>query len=621
MTIAASAIWFVCSGVAAEAVSEAKRIDEEVTVVGSRIKSSRSILPEATIDEVTLSTIAPVSILDGLRTLPGIYASQPGGRSGVPSVSIRGAESNFALVLVDGVRVNDPMNTRGGSFDFATVDIDEVESIQLIRGPASAIYGSDAMAGVLNLSTESRQRTGTELVVGAGESGLSRYAVRSSLEPGENVRVNGVASKASEDYSGDGSFDGTFGRASIELSSNQQELRLAVSAADTEQRAFPEESGGDRFAVLRTLDQRDTKSLTLSGQYRVDLSDATFAAVSLSWLDREEDFVSPGIAPGPVNAFGVPANSAVSELQRTEFSSYVSQNTGTVQWAAGGDWRREEGSADGEVMFLGPTVFDIERDVLGAFAEARWQALPRLQVEGSVRLDFPESESTETTYGLASRWQFSDRLFGIARLGTGFKLPSFFALGNPLVGNPDLKPETVRSWETGLELELANFSARAIYFNNAYEDLVDFDPQLFTNVNRSAVDTSGVDLSIQGTALNDRLSFRALASYVDIDVQDAAPLRQRPDWRYGADLAFSVDDRLTITGSVHYTDERFDTSIPTPTIILDGYTRTDLLAHYDVTEALRVSVGALNLLDEQYEDAYGVDAQGRQLRVRARWRL
>ena len=112
----------------------------------------------------------PAQLSDILRRVAGVHVDQVGGRGGTGSVYVRGADPNYTLVLVDGVRVNDPTNARGGSFDFSTLDVADVERVEIARGPYSAVYGGDALAGVVNIVTRQapREKTTASLDAMAG---------------------------------------------------------------------------------------------------------------------------------------------------------------------------------------------------------------------------------------------------------------------------------------------------------------------------------------------------------------------------------------------------------------------------------------------------------------------
>ena len=112
----------------------------------------------AVLDAGDIAARQPSSVTELLRGLPGVYVQQAGGQGSVVSLFTRGAKPNFTLVLLDGVKANDPTNTRGGSYDFSTLDLNDIERIEMVRGPASAVYGSDAVGGVINIIT--REGTG-----------------------------------------------------------------------------------------------------------------------------------------------------------------------------------------------------------------------------------------------------------------------------------------------------------------------------------------------------------------------------------------------------------------------------------------------------------------------------
>ncbi|MEZ5501504.1 MAG: TonB-dependent receptor plug domain-containing protein [Halioglobus sp.] len=138
--------------VAGNAAAESPAL-ETVLVTGTfapqeALTSSVSVLDARQIQALNKTTLA-----DLLKTLPGLLVEEQGGPGGLTAVSIRGGESNFTLVLVDGVPVNDPTNFRGGSFDFANLNPGMIDRIEVVRGAQSAIYGSDALAGVINIIT------------------------------------------------------------------------------------------------------------------------------------------------------------------------------------------------------------------------------------------------------------------------------------------------------------------------------------------------------------------------------------------------------------------------------------------------------------------------------------
>src|SRR5262249_12187344 len=123
-----------------------------VFVTGTRLPQPTDVVDAHVIDDKLIRARQSSSVVDLLRQVPGIDIAQPGG-SGAAELFVRGAESNFANTMVDGVKVNNPTNDRGGSFDFATIGVDEIERVEVVHGPLSAVYGSDALSGAINIIT------------------------------------------------------------------------------------------------------------------------------------------------------------------------------------------------------------------------------------------------------------------------------------------------------------------------------------------------------------------------------------------------------------------------------------------------------------------------------------
>ena len=124
---------------------------ENIIVTATRLAGEEAGSNVSIIDAQTIQARNLGSVVDLLRDLPGVFVQQSGGS--VVSLFTRGAKPNFTLVLLDGVKANDPTNTRGGSYDFSTLDLNDITRIEFVRGPASAIYGSDAVGGVINIIT------------------------------------------------------------------------------------------------------------------------------------------------------------------------------------------------------------------------------------------------------------------------------------------------------------------------------------------------------------------------------------------------------------------------------------------------------------------------------------
>lgn len=610
-------------GAAADAEDEAESRLENVLVTGTFNEVPRANLTSSVsvLDSTLLRALNKRSVSEVLKTVPGVLVEETGGPGGLTAVSIRGGEANFTLVLLDGVAVNDPTNNRGGSFDFTSLDPADVERIEIVRGPQSAIYGSDALAGVINIIT----RRGTDghqqqLRAEWGEDDFENYRVAAS---GRMDSFSYAASFAHRDEGepAEGStreFDVTNLRldwAPIE----GHALFGSVRHLDGDRSAYPEQSGGPEFAVRDELDTGDFEDTTFALGWRADFTTRWRSTVTATHFEHKDDYDSPGIFPYN----NVPPNAADNDFERDQLQ-WVNTLTLSENYRLnlGGEYRDETGDSEGSLEFgpfLFPTDFSLDRDTASAFIDGSATLGESLLLQGSLRYDDPDDFDSETSVKLGARYRPTPNLSLTANWGEAFKLPSFAALGHPLVGNPDLKPETAESWDAGFTWYAAeSLELGATWFFNDYEDLIDFDAENFRNVNRSQVETSGVEALALWQPL-DTLSLQAHATYTDIDVKNQdTTLLGRPEWKAGAVAVWQFREDWRATLDYLWTDELYAASLHTgETVVqeLDSAHRVDLNVNWQVLRYLSVEFSVDNVFDEDYETAVGFPAPGRSARM------
>ncbi|MGH8221545.1 MAG: TonB-dependent receptor plug domain-containing protein, partial [Woeseiaceae bacterium] len=521
------------------------------------------------------------------------------------------------------VKVNDPTNTRGGSYDFSFLDIADIERIEVVRGPMSALYGSDALAGVVNIVTRSGAG-GSRLAAEVGGHGLRSFKAALGGRVGKAEGYLGLHTTNEDgDIEGSGYEDaGAVGNLVISLTEGTR-LEFGLRYLDADSTAFPEDSGGPQFAVLRDVDRMTITEAHAYAAVEHRIAEKSSISLSLSRYDREALFRSPGIAPGVFD--GVPPNTTDSDFQRDQILlSFTHDMTDDLALAFGGEWLSEDGRGVGfiDFGFPLPTDFSLNRETRSAFAEGRWQLSPVL-LQASLRWDDPDGVDAESSaqVGLVYDLPWRDTQFR-ATWGQGFKAPSFFALAHPLVGNPNLNSETAESVDVGLRFRLRDDKYRldVSAFRNEFKDLIDFDPVLFTTVNRSNVTTKGAELT--GTFGFESLSLSGHITYLDTDIKDSdARLRGRPRWRYGLVADWRINDKWRLVASSISLDKFWDVSIPTGGLFLDGYNRIDVAVTYSATDSWRFGIAVDNVLDENYQEAIGFPAAGVRGRVNAQYRF
>jgi outer membrane cobalamin receptor len=575
----------------------------------------------AVINEGQIAARQPSSVVELLRGLPGVYVQQSGGRGSVVSLFTRGAKPNFTLVLLDGVKANDPTNTRGGSYDFSTLDLNDIQRVEMVRGPASAVYGSDAVGGVINIIT----RRGTpDLQAGlTAEGGNFGYWRAGGHVSGP---IGGAQANLGLSYNDSGmpvagsnvrgtSLDGALALPEIAGTAISFNGRYGSSIATS----FPDSSGGPRLSVLRTLDHRDVEEGVLGAHAARTITDGWSMMLDYGLYTRSGDVRSPGVAPSAQTPFGIPANTDDARFTRHQLT-WTNRFTAAegLDVAAGMDLQFEHGVDDGSLDFGFPlpTHFALDRTLWSAFAEARYRLTDQLSLSASGRYDNNDgdghfSPQLRADYALpdtGTHFQIS--------WGKAYKLPSFYALGNPIVGDPTLRPEDAETVEGGVTQDLWTFGRWKLEgYDTHYSDLIDFQPGAVPKlVNLSSVHVRGMETSLA-------LDFGSVtatphASYTHARNQlTGAPLRDVPEWLAGAALTWRPVDAAEINLDVTHVGSMIDNSVPTGDVTLGSHLRTDLAVSYRLLPQLKLNASVENLFSARYEDVVGFPAPGALVRA------
>ena len=601
-----------------------------VGITGSRLAVTPSGLAQSVtvIDRKQIEESSPARIEDILGRLTGVYVDQAGKTGGFSSLYLRGAENSHLLIMIDGVKVNDPTTTRGSAYDLSSIDVDQIERIEVLRGPASAIHGGEALAGVVNIITRKPTQTGVSgSVYGAAGQDRHRTLGGSVAVGGEAMRAQLGVGHRREGSSGadDGHLRVNTFSGSLRVTPGASiEGELFVHRAERLSHAFPDDSGGSRLAVNRDKTQRDATD-TIYGA-SISGGDASLARVQAgaSIYERNENannaFIDPGVR------FPVPAFISDTDFRRTTLHA-----TATRNWASfasvvvGFEHLTEKGSLSsvGDFDFDGSPdtlQFRLERRTNSMFVEGRFQLAMPVSLQIGLRRDKVQGLDAETTPHLGAVWNLPNNATTLkASYGKGFKPPSFFALGFPIGANPDLRPERSRNAELTLvhRFDGDASSLQLSAFHIRYRDLVDFDGATFSNVNRGAVIVKGVEPTLKVRVTN-RLRAQLGATLLEIEEKDGlAPLRNRPEKRASASVAYDIDDRASLFAAASYTGSFLDRSNPTGDIVMPGFTTVDMAYSVRIGR-LRATLAVDNLLDRQYEQFVGFPARDRRLRLELR---
>jgi len=561
-----------------------------------------------------------------LQQVPGIFVDEMGGRGGTSSLYIRGGDPNFTLIMIDGIPLNDSSNQRGGSVDLSTLTPERIARIEVVRGPASVQFGSDAMAGVVNIITQ----TGHEQPIYRAqiESGGFGY-VRGILHTDgtkQGLRYSGTAAMTRNDdiAKGDRFAAGTVG-GSLDWSKGEAiHLRFTSQYSNTNTRLFPEGSGGSRSDILRNLEHRQSEEIVAGLTLSHDLIHQVRHEWSANVFYRQQDVDNPGVKR-TLATFEIPPTMFATTFTRYRLGWTVNTIL-TSDWKMASGWQiiLEQGKRTGiqELTALGlpadsSTAFQASRTTPAGFVETSYSPTPHMTLTVGTRIDSPEGFPITVNPRAGLSFQATPNIIWRANYGHGFKLPSFNALSDPLTGNASLNPESSRTWDVGLQQNL--WSSRLIleltYFHNRFKDLIDLDPILanqgtFTLVNLDTVVTHGLEAGFTASPLS-TLTIKGSFTYMESDIVDSgASLRNRPRITGSVVIESQPLSALTIRGQVRGVGRRTDFQVPTRESVVPGFIRTDVSATYGVTEAWSFFGVIENLLNSSYQEYAGFQSPG-----------
>jgi len=576
----------------------AQAADKTVTLEAVEVTATRSDLNgDETPASVTVITAKEIkqrqhrTVEELLRGEFGLDVVSQGPTGSLTSVFLRGANSASTLVLIDGVQVN--LNTSGG-FNFADLTTDNIEKVEILRGPQSTLWGADASGGVINIVTKKGQGKPTHVVSFEGGSfGTFRETASSSGKLDAFDYSLSVSRTDSDGFSAANENDGNtendgYGNTTVSSrlgydfdADTRAELNGRYSHANFEFDSFgpsdgPEFSNTDSFYLSAPL----TK--TFAGFWTVRLTP------SLAYDNSHSNF--PGFTSEFIN------KTYTVDLQNTlKFSPIFSLIFGGEYQSQKGEWKNN---------------FDETYDNQGYYLQAVFKPTERLVLTGGVRGDVPSDFADRVTYKLEGAYKLKETGTRLrAAYATGFRAPTFndfcFNLSNSCSAL-DLKPEEVDSWEVGFDQSLFDERVKLsfTYFDADYDDLIALD-QNFEAQNIASAQSQGVETGLDIKAMDNLDLFLKYTWNKTEDEATGLPLLRRAENKFSATLVHHWREKLDTLVAVVGRGETRDSFNDLP-----GYVTVRTALSYKYSKNLTLTVRGENLLDQQYEEVTGFGTAG-----------
>lgn len=587
----------------AEDATITDKSDNDIVISASRVESRRietgssiTVLDEQYLKENQARTVAEV-----LQDVPGVSVASNGGLGKATSVFIRGADSNKTLVIIDGIEVNDLSSITGG-YDFAHLMAGNIERIEILKGSQSALWGSDAMGGVINIVTK-KGKAGfhptadfeigennyhKENVSLSGAKGNSHYSLSAS-----NLESDGISAKTGEFDDPD---DDGYKNKTVTLKAGHQFTDIFAMDAVLRYSDAENEYDGYSSDANSTNRQHQAKLNT-----NIDLLDKQWQnRLSVAFSDSENETFS-----GSTSEYEYEGQKIKTDLQSDYYLNTVNGYTQRISFIAEHEndkyqsWsldEKERIEASGVVLGYG---VDWQKNVF---------------VNAAVRHDFNDKFDDTTTYHVNISAWVSDGTRLHASHGTGVKNPSLGQLygyssssWGDYVGNADLEPEESLSWDAGVEYNFADLDAYIdlTYFDSRYTDMHSYesDPVTWqgTYVNLDDKATArGVELT-GSLRINEDFRVNTAYTFMETDDGDGDELLRRPKHSASLNSNYKYTDNLSANIGVRYVGERLDYN----SVELDDYTVINIGAAYQVHKHITLSARLENAFDKDYEEVSG----------------
>ncbi|WP_066826612.1 TonB-dependent receptor plug domain-containing protein [Sphingomonas mali] len=583
---------------------------DDIVVTATGVPQSPEDIGQAVtvIDRQTIEQRQTVALSDLLATTPGVTVSRNGGLGALTAVRIRGAEDSQTLTLIDGVRVNDP-SSPGGAFDFANLLAGSIDRVEVLRGPNSVPWGSQAIGGVVNVTT---------------------------MQPGYGLQARGNVEYGSFDtVFANGGVSGKSGIIAASLNAGYLKTDgISTAASGTEPDGYRQFGATGRVQIALS----DNISLDLRGYYahsKVDIDGFAFVPPYLPVDDAEyaktqELYGYAGLNAAFLNGrFKNRVAFTIADINRDNFDPSFSSTT--PSFLARGRSERYQYQGDFQVIdqvrlvagaehettrFNDGTLFK-SRGVTSFYGEAILSPIDRLTITGGLRYDDDSAFGGHTTWGANAVYTLPTETTIRASYAEGFKAPTLYQLYGPFgLGNKDLKPETARSYDIGIEQKLIGntVSASATWFHRDTINQIDYDPGTFSYGNIDRARAEGVEVALNMRP-SSTLTLSAAYSFIDAknraraDVNFGNDLARRPHQSISASIDWKTPIGLGVGATVLTVGDSFDDAANLNR--LDGYTIVGLRADFPIGDKFSIYGRVDNLFDEKYTLVRGYSTPGR----------
>lgn len=600
--------------------------DETVVVTANRFEQPKSSVIAST-DVITKQQIEQLqlkTLTEALKWLPGVQVAHNGGQGQSSSVFIRGSSSSHIIVLLNGVRLG---SSTTGSANFTGIPLTGVEKIELVRGARAAIYGADAIGGVINIVTnvDGNQENQGQVSAGLGTdqyyqgqaASYVRLGNKGWFKAGLNLESADGFDVTSAEYTPTQPDEDGFKRQDLSLELGAQFNQNWTGRVSGFYSDSDSEYDGYLSLGMLSPDEQQNKLYNVAAQLEFN-AEQWFSSLTVA-QNRDESAQVNGEFPG--------STIVTDRFVANWLASYEVNNNFKL---LGGLEYLKDSVADSKLYDVYSSKFNSydgeERKNVAAYLSSIIQ-IENLALEAGVRLDDNDVYGNYTTWQLGAGYNINSAFRLIASAGTAFKTPTYNDLYWPGYGNPELKPEESLSYEGGFEVYSDIIDVKVVGYHTEIDNLISYQGK--------GTELESSDATIEGVEITAMFDTGPLSHSVSVDLLDTDNPVNVASWGQPAKIESKELSRRAeevykwLVSYQHqafqadlaymYQGKRFDDTKNLTE--LDSYSLVDLSLSYEVTEQLIVQAKVANLFDEEYETASNYNSQERAYYLNARYKF
>ncbi len=567
----------------------------EVTSTRLPREVSQSVSAITVITRRQIEAQKPFDLAEIIARAPGVSVSRNGSPGQTTTVRLRGAESDHTLVLLDGVRLNAPST---GLFDFGQIPVENIERIEILRGPQSGLYGSEALGGVINIIT--RRGSGAFATGGLVEYG-SQNTNKQVVTAGGALKRGSLSFSAtrlkSDGFGANDDYKNLGASLRYDLPTGKNGTLTFLSRLEDAETGAPNQRTLSFDPNARSKPRNWTNSLQWQNQ-----AGARRDKIVLGFFDRKFTYNDPENVPG-------------GDFSFNRFDDQTAQIEGTTSWTRGahaftlgGEYRREKAGLNFRSGGpFGPfnANFSPKRNNAALFAQDEWRS-GRFALVPSLRFEHNQQFGNDVNGRLAGAYELKNGGRIKASAGTGFRAPTFNELYFPNFGNANLQPETNSGLDLGYERSFKNGArAEATLFYNRFRNLISGN----ANVDRAT--TKGVEFYLS-QPLGKSVTLVLNQTLQSVDAAKTTYILRRPKYAVAADLLYRKakwNGDLAFIAQGRRLDDDF-LFTPNSRRFYPGFARVDFTLGYDIKPNLELYARFGNLLNRKYDEVAGFPSPG-----------